>query len=197
MPGDVYDYAPPAFVRWTETFWSLHGPTFDRDQSGLELGSYRGETLLRVAPFIGRMTGLETSPEDAAEARRRCAKKPGLDPRGWSGLAIPFPDAHFDLVFVDWARPGFVPRAPEVLLAEARRVLKADGRFLALALRDTDEARSLRDAWTDRLVELGAVIDELPPLKTADGLRAELAAAGFEPKIETLGPELFEIQGDV
>ena len=197
MQGDVHDYAPPAFIRWTETFWSLHGPTFDRDQSGLEIGSCRGENLLRIAPFIGRMTGLESHADDAAEARRRTAKKPGLDPRGWSGLAIPFPDQHFDLVFVDFARPGFILREPGLLLPEARRVLKPDGRFLAFALRDTDEARALRDAWTDRLFEVGMTLDELPPLKTADGLRAELSAAGFEPNVSTLGPELFEIQGDV
>jgi SAM-dependent methyltransferase len=190
VPADVYDYAPPAFVRAAETFWSLYGPTFDRDQEGLELGSYRGEGLLRIAPFIGRMIGLETNAADHEEAARRTAGKPGLSARPWSGLAIPFPDASFDLVFVDFARPGFSPADPFVLWAEARRVLRPEGRLLVLSLRDGEEARALRDEWTDRLFETGQGPETLPALRREEDWRRDLESAGFAVSWESLGPAL-------
>jgi SAM-dependent methyltransferase len=190
MPGDLHDYAPPAWVRWSETFWSLHAPTFDRDQTGLEIGSYRGENLLRLSPFIGRMVGLESDAAEAAIAAERCRGRPGVDPRPWGGIAFPFPEATFDLVYVDFTRPGFLPRDRALLFAEAKRVLKPDARLLALALGATDAARELRDAWTTRLFEVGFALDELPPLFEPDAFAAELAAAGFEPRVESLGPLL-------
>lgn len=197
MSLDAYDYAPPLWIRWTETFWSLHGPLCDRDQTGLEIGCAGGDVLIRLSPFLGRVIGLEGRAEDAARAAERCRGRPGVEARPWGGVALPFPDASFDLVFVDFARPGFVPRDRALLLAEARRVLKPDARFLATAFAAGDAAREIRDAWTDRLVERGAAFDEAPPLFDATALADELAHAGFDPRVEPLGPALLAVAADV
>lgn len=194
MPHDAYDYAPPAWIRAAETFWSLHGPTFDRGQTGVELGCRRGETLLRLSPFIGRMIGFEATAAELAEARKRTAGKPGVEARPWDGVRAPLPDGSCDLVFVDLAHPGG-PSDRAALFAEARRLLKPDGRFLAFAFGATDAARETRDAWTDRLFEVGFALDALPALCAAEEVAAELRAAGLAAEAAPLGAVLLEIQG--
>src|SRR5208337_4503768 len=89
----------------------------------LDLGCGDGALTEKIAAAGSSVTGVDTSPEFLAAARRR-----GLDAREMDGQALSFA-SEFDAVFSNAALHWMT--APEAVLAGIARALKLGGRFVA------------------------------------------------------------------
>lgn len=98
----------------------------------LDLGCGAGHTALFFAPHVAEVHGLDLS-EPMMEQGRRMAAERGLDNLSWhrgEAEALPFPDAHFELVTSRQSAHHYedLDRA----LAEVTRVLKPGGRLVVV-----------------------------------------------------------------
>ncbi len=122
--------------RWTEESlaWMLEHAGCTPTDDVLDVATGTGFTALGFAPYIHWVTGLDVSPGMLAQARQRTAEQNIANVTFVEGAAeaLPFPDAHFDLVTCRIAPHHFL--SVPGFLAEVRRVLRAGGR---LALADT------------------------------------------------------------
>ena len=146
-----------------------------------------GDLAIEAARVGGIVTGLDFSPAMLARARR---KAPGLEWVQGDALALPFPDARFDVATV-----GFGVRNLDDLeggLRELRRVLRPGGRVAVLEItRPSGPLRHFYSLWFDRVVPLlgrvlpgGAAYSYLPAsvrrFPPADALARLLRDVGFE-----------------
>ena len=121
-----------------EAIWPQEEPIFDRHPIGsgsvLDVGCGTGEIEARLAAKYPRATfaGIDLEESHLDRARARCAQF-GSRVRFQTGdaLAMPFPDAQFDLVVCRHVIQA-VPNAGGVL-KEIRRVLKPRGRIHIIA----------------------------------------------------------------
>ena len=172
------------FSRWTVNLTTERRARRTLDQLGraldvppgaqvLELGSGGGGmlALLHERYRPARLVGTDFDPAQVEAARAFLTRRWGalpqtLELREADALALPFPDASFDLVFAmmmlhhvedHHAHVGPFVRRPQAL-AEVRRVLRPGGRFVysemfqreavLAALRDLRfDRRFLRSAW--------------------------------------------------
>jgi ubiquinone/menaquinone biosynthesis C-methylase UbiE len=98
---------------------------------GCGTGSLAIAAKRRVGP-VGRVHGIDASPEMIARARRK-ARKAGVDVTFTNGVVegLPFPAEHFDAVLSTLMLHHLPRRAREQCVRETRRVLKPGGRVLA------------------------------------------------------------------
>lgn len=121
-----------------EAIWPQEEPIFERHPPGsgavLDVGCGTGEITARLAGKFSQatITGVDLEEAHLARARIRCASF-GSRVRFEQGdaLALPFPDATFDLVVCRHLIQA-VPDAARVL-AEIRRVLRPGGRLHLIA----------------------------------------------------------------
>jgi ubiquinone/menaquinone biosynthesis C-methylase UbiE len=94
----------------------------------LDVGCGTGVLLERLVDRYpdSQLTGVDLSPAMVAQARRRLPERVTLDVA--DAEALPFPDHSFDLVF-SVSSFHFWP-APELALADLRRVLRPGGRLV-------------------------------------------------------------------
>lgn len=113
------------------------------DDRVLDLGCGGGRTTLALAKALpkGRFVSLDRFDADYIDGGGRALFERNLRIAGISDrvevrpgdmTAVPFPDAHFDTVVSAHALDHLGERAPAAL-AEVRRVLRPDGRFLFVA----------------------------------------------------------------
>jgi ubiquinone/menaquinone biosynthesis C-methylase UbiE len=124
------------------------------DLSGLKSGEFVldvgcGTGTLAIAAKqcvgpTGRVHGIDASPEMIARARRK-ANKAGIEVVFKNGVveALPFPDAHFDVVFSTLMLHHLPREARQKCAREMRRVVKPGGRVLAADFGAAQEKRSL------------------------------------------------------
>jgi ubiquinone/menaquinone biosynthesis C-methylase UbiE len=116
-------------------------------ESVLDVGCGTGTLAIaakrRVGP-TGMVYGIDASPEMIARAGRK-AKKASIDVVFKNGVveALPFPDAHFDVVLSTLMLHHLPREAREKCAREMRRVLKPGGRVLAVDFGAAQEKRSL------------------------------------------------------
>ena len=136
-----------------------------------------GNTAFALAPHVGRVIGLDLTPEMLVEARRIAAER-GVANVDWvigDAAHLPFPDETFDIYVVRAAPHHFA--ALDTCLAEAYRVLKR-GRDAAFV--DCAPPMPARDVLHE--VELRRDPSHVLSL-TVDEWVARLERAGFEVEV--------------
>ena len=102
--------------------------TLAGSERALDIGTGAGAFALALAPLVREVIGIDVVPELLAEARKRAPENAQFV-QG-DAAALPFEDDSFDLVTTGRTL-HHVPR-PEVVLAEATRVLRPDGAMLVV-----------------------------------------------------------------
>jgi SAM-dependent methyltransferase len=157
----------------------------------LDVATGPGYIAAAAAALGAAVTGLDFSPAMIAEARRRQA--PAIDFRDGDAEALPFADATFDAVVMNF---GLLHLArPEAALAEARRVLNPDGRYAFTIWAAPEQAVGfgmvLRAVQEHGMAQVA--LPEGPPFfrfSDADECRRTLEAIGFAGvKVKTLALE--------
>ena len=121
-----------------------------RGKHVLEIGVGTGVDITRFARAGAHVSGVDQTETGAELTRKRLAAE-GLsgDIRAESGERLPFPDASFDLVY-SW---GVIHHAesPELVMAEAHRVLRPGGELRAMVYnrRSWFASRSGHVSWRD------------------------------------------------
>jgi demethylmenaquinone methyltransferase/2-methoxy-6-polyprenyl-1,4-benzoquinol methylase len=101
----------------------------------LELGFGTGNEILDLAGLVGptgRVAGIDISPGMLAVANKKLtatALKTPVDLRVGDARALPFAAAEFDAVYTSFTLELFLDDDIPVVLAEAKRVLKPNGRI--------------------------------------------------------------------
>ena len=80
------------------------GPPLVRHKRVLDLGCGDGRLALGVAPYAGRVDGIDPDPDAIAAAKRNARKAGVRNVRFAAGAAqhLPYPDAAFDVVILSW-----------------------------------------------------------------------------------------------
>lgn len=114
-----------------------------RDQRLVDLGCGTGELLSHLAPALDDLTGIDREPSMLDVARRRLARWPRVRLCEGALEEVPRPDACADLATLVLVL-HHLPE-PGAVLAEARRLLSANGRLLVVDMlpHDRSEWRSL------------------------------------------------------
>lgn len=105
-------------------------------ESVMDVGCGTGSLAIaakRQVGSTGAVHGIDASPEMIARASKK-ARRAGLDIAFKNAFAqsLPFPDAQFDVVLTTLMLHHLPNRARQELAVEMRRVLKPDGRMLAV-----------------------------------------------------------------
>src|SRR5262245_8174464 len=104
-------------------------------ESVLELGFGTGNEVLDLAGLVGptgKVAGIDISSGMLAVANRKLAEaapKTPIDLRVGDARSLPFGDGQFDAVYTSFTLELFPAEDIPVVLAQARRVLKPDGRI--------------------------------------------------------------------
>ena len=102
--------------------------TLTGEERALDVGTGAGALALALAPLVGEVVGVDLVPELLAEARKRAPANAEFIEA--DALALPFPSDSFDLVAT--ARTFHHVARPELVLAEACRVLRPGGTLLVV-----------------------------------------------------------------
>ncbi len=124
--GDELAVAANAWGVWRmpESELGVLGDVAGRDV--LELGCGAAQWSVSLVEQGARAVGLDLSGSQLAHARQHAARRRvGLPLVQASGVAVPFADGSFDVVFADHGAFSFCP--PEMTVAEAARLLRPGG----------------------------------------------------------------------
>jgi len=159
------------------------------DETVADLGCGTGRLAGLLAPFAGRLIGVDRSPEMLALARTRLAELENVELRQGDLETLPIDDGTIDVAILSLVL-HYVPD-PGRALAEAHRILRPGGRLLVLDIQEHERA-GFR-------AEMGHLWLGFSP----DQMMGWMQAAGFHgarrvpvpPHPEATGPLLFAVRG--
>ena len=163
-----YEELRPIDGNWWELFEALVRLGRLSEQRVLEVGGGTG----RLAEALEQRELARVWTVDASEAMVARAKELGVNARVARAEALPFKAEWFDAVVMRMAL--HLVRRPQAL-EQAARVLRPEGRLVIA----TEDPASFDDVWFARFFPSVPEI-ERARFPSADGLRLELATAGFE-----------------
>ncbi len=157
----------------------------DEDAVVADLGCGTGQVADVLAPFVGQVIGVDTSPSMLKAAKKRLAGRKNVDLRAGTLEALPVDDGALDaaMMFLVLHHVADPPRA----VAEAGRALKPGGRLLIVDMlpHDRDEYRAqMGHLWLGFAEE-----DVLRTLRGAGLGHARTLPLPADPKAK--GPALF------
>lgn len=150
-----------------------------------DLGCGTGETSAALAPFVGRVIGVDRSGEMLQAARRRLREQPSADVRRGELEALPIEDGELDAAVMLLVL-HHVPD-PAAAVKEAARAIKAGGRFVLCDMlpHEHEEYKSqMGHVW------LGFSEDQLRKIAAAAGFN-EIRFVSLPVDPSARGPALF------
>ena len=100
------------------------------DERALDVGTGAGALAFALAPLVREVVGVDSSPELLEQARSRAAAFPNVEFVEGDAIALPFPDASFDLAGT--LRTLHHVARPELAVAEMVRMTQPGGRLLVV-----------------------------------------------------------------
>ncbi|MGE3797374.1 MAG: methyltransferase domain-containing protein [Thermomicrobiales bacterium] len=170
----------------------LSSVTFPASARVLEVGCGTGALTRTIAGWsdVGSVVGLDPAPSLLAKARELSTEYTNIFYREGDGRALPFDDATFDVVVFD-STLCHIP-GPEVALAEAARILRAEG-LLAIfdgdyvtstvALSEHDPLQTCVSVLMSNVVNDRYIVRRMPTLVREAGF--EVITAGSHGLVET------------
>ncbi len=170
---------------------------FPEDATVLEVGCGTGPICRVLAkwPNVSKVVGVEPSPAFVAKARELACGMTGIEFEEGDGTSLRFGDANFDVVVLHTVLTH-VPR-PEIILAEAYRVLRpggslglCDGDFSTATVQGgaIDPLQSCVEQFVENYVNDRWIVPRMSALAQAAGFEAgPLHSYGL---VETNAPEL-------
>ncbi|HEY8548707.1 MAG TPA: metalloregulator ArsR/SmtB family transcription factor [Vicinamibacterales bacterium] len=158
---------------------------FDPRWTVADLGCGTGRATALIAPFIGRVIGVDASPEMLEAARTRLSDQPNVELRQGTLEELPLADREADAAFLLLVL-HHVPE-PGRVLAEAARVLRPGGRVVIADMlpHDREEYRqTMGHVW------LGFADRQIERLLTGAGF-AQVRIQPLPPEPKAKGPSLF------
>ena len=179
---------------WDKLRGELYGQAFTRavllallppDWTVADLGCGTGQVVAELAPFVGRVIGVDNSAAMLKAAKRRVNGTGNDELRRGDLEAMPLEDASCDAALLVLALT-YVPEVA-VVLREAARVLKPGGRLVVVDLlrHDRDDfRRQMGQRWP------GFEPEQLEEWMKEGGLRL-MTNRPLPPEPQTKGPALF------
>ncbi len=131
--------------QWAEMRRELFGQRFDLhallgllDRKAVvgDLGAGTGQVAEALAPFVGKVIAVDNSEPMLEAARARLENANNVDVRAGRLEALPLADAELDVAILGLVLHHMA--APDVVLAEAARVLRPGGRLLIVEMHPHD-----------------------------------------------------------
>ncbi|HEY8547289.1 MAG TPA: class I SAM-dependent methyltransferase [Acidimicrobiales bacterium] len=141
--------------------WAVSGDV-ELGDDVLEVGPGYGATTEVLQEMVGRLTSVEIDPELAAALVERYAGVDHVEVVEGDATALDFPDARFSGA-TSFSMLHHVP-TPELqdrIFAEARRVLRPGGVFVAVDSVASDDLRALHDGDTYNPIDPATVAERL------------------------------------
>jgi ubiquinone/menaquinone biosynthesis C-methylase UbiE len=181
---DAYEryYVPAMFLPWAKIL--LHHAAVRSGERVLDVACGTGIVAREVAPLVGssgRVAGVDVSAAMLAVARSLPA--PSGATITWhegNAMALPFPDASFNVALCQHGLPFFSDRAGAV--REMRRTLLPQGRAVAIVLQGLERHVVFRALLESVARQLSIPVAEVAgpfALSDADELRSHYVKAGF------------------
>jgi ArsR family transcriptional regulator len=180
--------------QWDKLRDELYGRTFARDAMFAlladdavvaDLGCGTGLVASQLAPWVGRVIGVDGSAAMLKAAGRRTDELPNVELRRGDLTAIPIEERTCDAALLLLVL-SYVPEAPAVL-NEVTRILKPGGRAVVVDLLPHD-----REDFRDRMGQqvLGFELEQVQSLLTEAGMTVTRAMT-IPPEPDVKGPALF------
>jgi SAM-dependent methyltransferase len=180
-PGEIYqrEMVPASFARWAPDLVDV--AAVSKGERVLDVACGTGVVTRLAAARVGdagRVAGLDVN-ADMLAAARAASPGPHMEWHEGSALALPFPDASFDIVLCQQGLQFFPDRAAG--LREMHRVLVPGGRLALSCWRSVEHQPGMRALEEALARQVGTPNASLPPLSLGDRetLRALISGAGF------------------
>jgi ArsR family transcriptional regulator len=180
--------------QWDKLRGELYGNAFTQaallsllphDAVVADLGCGTGQAAAALAPFVGRVIGIDNSSAMLKAAQKRTADAENVELHRGELEALPIASASCDAALLVLVLT-YAPR-PEIVLAEAARILKPSGRLAIVDLLPHD-----REDFRRRMEQQSLGIDpaQMQRMLHDAGMEAPIVRA-LPPQPQAKGPALF------